>query len=148
MHRGGAVAVTGVEGMRVTNCHFDRLGGNAMLVSEYARDTRITGSEFSWIGDNAISQMGSVKYDRSLDKSPDSTDLMDATDGMHPEGTSVQSCVFREIGVYGKQVSAFASALSYKTSINGSVLFNGPRAGVNWCAPGCLHLPLAARVLC
>jgi hypothetical protein len=57
---------------------------------------------------------------------------MDLTDGMHPEGTAVQGCLFREVGVYGKQVSAFASALAYGTSINGSVFFNGPRAGINW----------------
>ena len=57
---------------------------------------------------------------------------MDATDGEHPERTTVQRSVFREIGVYGKQVSAFASALAFRTTINGSIFFNGPRAGVNW----------------
>lgn len=30
------------------------------------------------------------------------------------------------------QVSAFASALSFGTTINGSIFFNGPRAGINW----------------
>lgn len=132
MHRGGGVFATGSEGLRVEACHFDRLGGNALMISEYARDTTITDSEFSWIGDSGISQMGSVKYDRSGNRSPESNDLMDATDGMHPEGTRVQGCVFREIGVYGKQVSGFASALGYNTVINGSIFFNGPRAGINW----------------
>ena len=70
---------------------------------------------------------------------------MDATDGEHPEGTTVQSSVFREIGVYGKQVSAFASALAFRTTINGSIFFNGPRAGINWndgseCSAAALHL--------
>ena len=70
---------------------------------------------------------------------------MDATDGEHPEGTTVQSSVFREIGVYGKQVSAFASALAFRTTINGSIFFNGPRAGINWndgseCSAAVLHL--------
>ena len=68
---------------------------------------------------------------------------MDATDGEHPEGTTVQSSVFREIGVFGKQVSAFASALAFRTTINGSIFFNGPRAGINWndgseCSSACI----------
>eukprot|EP01051_Picozoa_sp_SAG22_P001403 SAG22_NODE_54_length_23787_cov_12.917511_16_plen_68_part_00 len=66
------------------------------------RPVRLEGVEFSWVGDNAIAQLGSVKFDRTGNKQPDSTDLMDLTDGMHPEGTSVQGCLFREIGVYGE----------------------------------------------
>ena len=132
MHRGGAVCATGTTNLAVEQCHFDRLGGNALMLSNRNRGATITATEFSWIGDNAIAQMGSVKYDRSGNADPSSNDLMDLTDGEHPEGTTVQGCLFREIGVYGKQVSAFASALSFRTTINGSVFFNGPRAGINW----------------
>eukprot|EP01046_Picozoa_sp_COSAG06_P050401 COSAG06_NODE_7974_length_2314_cov_3.632957_2_plen_146_part_00 len=128
MHRGGALFATGVSGLTVEGVHFTRLGGNAVMLSEYSRDSSFVGSEFSWIGDSAIAQMGSVKFDRTHNMSPASLDLMDATDGEHPEGTAVEGCVFREIGVYGKQVSAFASALAYKSTINGSIFFNGPRA--------------------
>ena len=132
MHRGGAVFATGVSGLTVERVHFTQLGGNAVMLSEYARETTFHSCEFSWIGDSGISQLGSVKFDRTHDKSPESTDLLDGTDGEHPHGTTVQGCVFREIGVYGKQVSAFASALAYGASINGSIFFNGPRAGINW----------------
>lgn len=132
MHRGGAIFATGTAGLLVEGCHFDRLGGNGLMLSAKNRDATISGSEFSWIGDNAIAQMGTVKFDRTENMDPMSNDLMDATDGYHPEGTTVQSCLFREIGVYGKQVSAFASALSFKTTINGSIFYNGPRAGINW----------------
>ena len=131
MHRGGAVFATGVSGLTVERVHFTQLGGNAVMLSEYARETTFHSCEFSWIGDSGISQLGSVKFDRTHDKSPESTDLLDGTDGEHPHGTTVQGCVFREIGVYGKQVSAFASALAYGASINGSIFFNGPRAGIN-----------------
>ena len=129
MHRGGALFVTGASDLSIERVHFTRLGGNAVMLSEYVRDSTFQKCEFSWIGDSGIGQMGSVKFDRTGNRSPESLDLMDATDGEHPEGTTVQSCVFREIGVYGKQVSAFASALAYKTTINGSIFFNGPRAG-------------------
>lgn len=104
MHRGGAVFAQGVSGLTVDGCHFHRLGGNGLMLSEYAFQTKILRSEFSWIGDSAVSQMGSVKFDRTHNMDPNSNDLADLTDGRHPFGTSVQSCVFREIGVYGKQV--------------------------------------------
>ena len=61
MHRGGAVFATGVTGLQVESVHFTRLGGNAVMLSEYARDSSFTGCEFSWIGDSGIGQMGSVK---------------------------------------------------------------------------------------
>ena len=90
MHRGGAVLATGVSALSIEGVHFTRLGGNAVMLSEYARDTSFHGCEFSWIGDSGIGQMGSVKFDRTGDRSPESLDLMDATDGEHPEGTTVQ----------------------------------------------------------
>jgi hypothetical protein len=77
MHRGGAVFARGVVDLVVEGCHFTSLGGNALTLSELARDTLITDSEFSWIGDSGITQLGSVKYDRSHNASPQATDLMD-----------------------------------------------------------------------
>ena len=160
MHRGGSVFAQGVSGLVVEGCHFNRLGGNALTLSEYAYESKILDSEFSWIGDSGISQLGSVVFDRTGNMSSNSTDLMDATDGRHPYGTEVNACLFREIGIYGKQVpaiairvclrhsnhlallmqvSAFASALAFGTSINGSIFFNGPRAGsgLNWSLWSC-----------
>ena len=61
MHRGGAVLATGVSALSIEGVHFTRLGGNAVMLSEYARDTSFHGCEFSWIGDSGIGQMGSVK---------------------------------------------------------------------------------------
>ena len=130
MHRGGALFARYAENLTVSNVHFTRLGGNAVMLSEWVRHASFTGCEFSWIGDNGISQMGSVKFDRTGDTT--NNDLMDGTDGMHPIGTHVDKCVFREIGVYGKQVSGFASALSERTTVQRSIFFNGPRAGINW----------------
>ena len=98
MHRGGAVFATFARNLSVTNVHFTRLGGNAVTLSEWVRDASFVGSEFSWIGDNGILQLGSVRFDRSGDKDPYSNDLMDGADGMHPVGTSVKGCIFREIG--------------------------------------------------
>ena len=50
MHRGGAVFATGVSGLTFDGVHFERLGGNAVMLSEFTRDTSFTACEFSWIG--------------------------------------------------------------------------------------------------
>ena len=99
MH-GGALFVTLARNLYVTDVHLTRLGGNAVALSEMVRDASFacSESEFSWIGDNGILQLGSVRFDRTLDMSEGSNDLMDGSDGMHPIGTSVKNCIFREIG--------------------------------------------------
>ena len=73
---------------------------------------------------------GSTRFARTQDKS--GTDLMDGTDGEQPSGTVVDRCVIHEVGLYGKQTSAFTSFVSWNTTIRGSLIFNGPRAGINW----------------
>ena len=59
MHRGGALFVTFARNLSVSNVHFTRLGGNAVLLSDAVRNASFESSEFSWwIGDNGILQMG------------------------------------------------------------------------------------------
>eukprot|EP00657_Telonema_sp_P-1_P010226 TRINITY_DN4548_c0_g1_i1.p1 TRINITY_DN4548_c0_g1~~TRINITY_DN4548_c0_g1_i1.p1 ORF type:complete len:110 (+),score=31.20 TRINITY_DN4548_c0_g1_i1:116-445(+) len=50
LDRFGAVFLQGTEGFTVEDCVFDRLDGNAVMVSGYNRNATITGSDFSFIG--------------------------------------------------------------------------------------------------
>lgn len=61
MHRGGALFATGASELSIEGVHFTRLGGNAVMLSEYVRNTSFHSCEFSWVGDSGIGQMGSVK---------------------------------------------------------------------------------------
>ena len=130
IHVGGAVFAEGVEGMVVSGCTFERLGGNALFLSNYAANTVINASEFAWIGDSAVALVGSTKFAQTQDRS--GTDLMDGTNGDQPRGTVFDRNLVREVGVFGKQTSAFVQAVACNTTISNSVLFNGPRAGVNF----------------
>ena len=130
MHRGGAVFAQGTVGLSIDHCSFEALGGNGLFFSNFNRNAQVTDCEFAYIGDSAVVQAGSTKFARTQDKS--GTDLMDGTDGDQPSGTIVDRCVMREVGLYGKQTSAFTSFLSWNTTIRGSLIFNGPRAGINW----------------
>ena len=118
IHRGGAVFVEGVDGFTMQKCRFDSPGGNGLFLSNYVRNAVIEGNEFKYTGDSAIAAVGSV-------------DLIDGTNGNQPRGTKIVGNFVHEIGIYGKQTSAFFQAVACQTEIVGNVFFNGPRAGIN-----------------
>ena len=118
VHRGGAIFVEGAEYVLIQNCLFDSPGGNGVFLSDYVRDTVIEGNEFVWVGDNAITAVGTAN-------------LIDGTNGNQPRGTKVIGNLVHEIGIYGKQVCAYVQSVACQTQLEGNVFFNGPRAGVN-----------------
>eukprot|EP00051_Salpingoeca_urceolata_P012843 m.160025 g.160025 ORF g.160025 m.160025 type:complete len:806 (+) comp17617_c0_seq1:93-2510(+) len=130
VHRGGALFFEGVKDLSVVDCSFSWLGGNGVAVSNFARNTTINGSEFAWIGDSAIVLVGTTKFSTSHNK--DNTDLMDGTDGNQPRGTTVTNNLIREVGYFGKQTSAIFQGVAGQTTIANNVMFNGPRAGINF----------------
>lgn len=130
IHRGGAVFAENVDNMVVDACTFEQLGGNALFLSGHAHNTVVSNSEFAWIGDSAIAAVGYTRFHTTGDKN--GTDLMDGTDGNQPRGTVLVSNIVREIGIYGKQTSAFFQSIAGNTTIRHSIMFNGPRAGINF----------------
>jgi hypothetical protein len=119
IHRGGTIFAEGTEGFQVVGCVFDSVGGNGLLISNYARNTSIAGNEFVWTGDSAIVVVGS-------------TNLIDGTSGNQPIGTQVIGNLVHELGIWGKQTAAYFQALTYETYLGYNVFFNGPRSGINF----------------
>ena len=119
IHRGGAVFAEGVNGLWIDSCRFDSPGGNGLFLSNYIRHAIVNNSEFVRTGDSAIASIGS-------------TELIDGTDGNQPRGNVISGNVMHEIGIFGKQTSAYIQALTAQTVFAKNVLFNGPRAGINF----------------
>ena len=119
IHRGGTVFVQGVEGFLMQNCTFDSPGGNALFLSNYVRRAVIEGNEFVYTGDSAIAVVGG-------------SDLINGTLGNQPRGTKVIGNLMHEIGIWGKQTSGYFQAVAAETELYGNVMFNGPRAGINF----------------
>ena len=119
IHRGGTVFVEGVNGFTLQQCLFDSPGGNALFLSNYVRNAIIEGNEFKYVGDSAIAAVGS-------------TELIDGTNGNQPRGTKIVNNLMHEIGIYGKQTSAYFQSLACQTEFDGNILFNGPRDGLNF----------------
>ena len=119
IHRGGAVFVEGVDGFLLQNCLFFSPGGNAVFLSNYVRNAVIEGNEFVYVGDSAIAAVGTAE-------------LIDGTLGNQPRGTRILSNLVHEVGIWGKETSAYFQGLACQTVLRGNVFFNGPRAGVNF----------------
>lgn len=96
------------------------MNANAVLVTGAARDTTVAECDFHLPGGSAIAVVGYIPRANSSDPAA-------AT----PAGITIASCFFEGIGVYGKQTSALFVSLAENVTIDGSVLFSGPRAGIN-----------------
>jgi hypothetical protein len=119
LHRGGAVFLEDVDNINIRNCAFRRLDGNAIFLSRRTRNVTIEGSEFSWIGENAIATWGE-------------TDDYDGRAENFPMHTLVQHNVMRELGIYQKQSSGVGQCKAALTTIRNNIMFNTPRAAINF----------------
>eukprot|EP00435_Cladocopium_sp_Y103_P019596 s583_g4.t1 len=132
LDRYSAVFMQGTQHTLIDNCTFERLEGNAVMVSGYNRWATIQQSDFAYLGGNAVVAWGYTNETSSdpgrpgvaLANAPQAG--VDGTDGEHPV-----NCLAREIGLYEKQSSFFVQAKSAESRILSNVFFNGPRAGIN-----------------
>jgi hypothetical protein len=79
----------------------------------------IEGNVFEWLGENAIATWGH-------------TEGYDATSGSQPHNTLIQYNIMRELGIYQKQSSALGQAKTARTLVQNNVMFNTPRAAINF----------------
>jgi hypothetical protein len=98
---------------------WDGVGGNGLYLHRYNRHTTIAENEFAHTGDSAIAASGYANF-------------TDATLGDFPYENHITGNHFHDIGVYGKQVSAFFQTLACRNTISGNVMYNGPRAAINF----------------
>ena len=78
LQRHAALIFEGTEDVLVDGCVFERLDGNAVIVSGYGRYATLTDNSFSWIGDTAIALWGRTTGD------PLGVDGWDGSDGNQP----------------------------------------------------------------
>ena len=116
IHRNGAVRLAGTERTTISDCLFDRMGGNGLVVADYNRNTTIKGNSFRKLGDSAILLVGSAE-------------LLDTTGGDQPRFTTIEGNTAYDYGLLGKQVAAVFQAVSCQTLIKDNIFFSGPRHG-------------------
>ena len=117
IYPGGALFLRGTERATLTECVLTHAGGNALFLSRYNANASIVANEFAWSGDSAIAAAGFADYG-------------DATAGDFPRGCVVEQNHIHDLGVYGKQTSAYFQTLSAGNTVRQNVIYNGPRAGI------------------
>jgi len=119
LERLGAILLEGTVGASVSGCTFTRIDGNAVFLSGYNRYAAISQNEFVWLGQNAVAAWGR-------------TDEWDGTGGQQPRHTLLHGNLVHEIGNYQKQSSFYFQAASCENTISNNIVFNIPRAAVNF----------------
>jgi len=110
---------SGAIGTAFRGCRWERVGGNGLLVTGDARDTRIEEGEFYLSGSSAIAVVGSATLANTTNTSA------------YPSRVTISRTLFEGVGVLGKQSSALFISLACGVTLEDSVLYSGPRAGVN-----------------
>ena len=137
LQRSGAVHIEGAEGVSLHRNQLTRNDGNAVFLGGYTRAVNITNCDFNYIGDSVIALFGwtsdclwancSVKLPAKVGP--------DGRSGEQPRGTNIAGNVIREFGIWQKQSSALFQAIGALTTFESNVVFNGPRAAINYNDP-------------
>ena len=117
--RQGAVRMTNTTGASVRNCRFVALGGNAVFMNGSVTNSSVSGCECLLIGDSCIAAVGIAN-------------MADATGGLIASGNDISRNWMHDWGLWGKQTSGYTEILSGANHIHHNVIYNGPRAGLNF----------------
>eukprot|EP01083_Nonionella_stella_P190494 705505_1 len=119
LYNGGAIYLTNTTNCSVENSYFDRLDGNAIMLYGFNRNTTLKRNEFTMIGDNVMAGWGYTHHD-------------DGTSGLQPRFTYIIENYVHEIGLYQLQSSAWFQAKTCQSFIHRNIVFNVPRAAINF----------------
>ena len=114
------MVVDGAADAAFSGCVFRRVGGHGLLVTGAASDTRVDACDFLLPGGCGVAVVGFLP--RANASEPGAA---------YPAGVAITQSIFEGIGVLGKQTSALFVSVACNVSITGSVLFSGPRSGIN-----------------
>jgi hypothetical protein len=124
--RTGVLFFEGTVGALVQDCTFERVDGTAIFLSGYTRGAVIRRNEFSWLGTNAIALWGFGSGSPVPRMGPD------LTTGDQPRATIIEGNIARELGIWQKQSSFVFQAEAGLSIIRHNIVYNGPRAGMNF----------------
>lgn len=102
LQRHAALFLQGTQNSLVTGCVFERLDGNAVMLSAYNRFATISGNEFAWNGDTCIASWG-----KTYGAPGGVEEGYDATAGDYPRYNQIIGNIAREMGVWEKQSSFY-----------------------------------------
>lgn len=139
IYRGGAVMLTGTENIAIVDCEFDQMGGNAIFVSNYNRDTIIQRCHIHDAGASGICFVGDPDAVRDpLFEYRERNDLkkIDRTVGPktdnYPARGIVEDCLIHGIGRVERQPAGVQVSMAMNITIRDTSIYDTARAGINF----------------
>jgi hypothetical protein len=138
IYRGGALFIEGTENITVKDCEFSNLGGNVIFVSNYNRNTTITGNHIHDCGASAISFVGSptavrspsFQYNEFVPITEMDT-IKGPANNMYPKACTVDNNLIYRIGRLEKQTAGVEISMSMDITVSNNSIYEVPRAGIN-----------------
>ena len=123
LRRAGLFHLEGTARVNITGNTFYRTDANAVMIAGWNRNASVVDCEFAYTGMSAVVTFGSTVQD-------------DGTAGTQPFGTLIAYNKVHEMGAYQLQSSAWFTSRATLTRAEGLVVFNIPRAAINFTVRG------------
>jgi len=138
MYRGGAIMLTGTEHVKILDTEFDQVGGNAIFVNNYNRNTLIKGCHIHDTGASGVSFVGDPNAVRDpLFEYHETNDLtkIDRTPGPktpnYPALGTVEDCLIHNIGTVERQPAGVQISMAMNITVRDTSIYDTARAGIN-----------------
>lgn len=138
IYRNGAFLFDGTERCGLRSSTLSLLGGNAVFVSNYNRNTEISGNLIEYIGGSAVCFVGSpdavrspsFRYEEFVPASEMDT-IPGPKSNDYPADSNVEDNLIRHIGTIEKQVAGVQIQLAARIHVKHNTIYDVPRAGIN-----------------
>ncbi len=139
IYRGGALFFEGTENCSIENCEFNQIGGNAIFMNSYNRNSTVKGCHIYDIGANAICFVGDTSAVRNPKfvpyGPPVSDDELDLTPGpknnKYPAYCVADNNLIHDFGKVEKQVAGVQISMAAFITVSSNSIYDCPRAGIN-----------------
>lgn len=138
IYRGGAVFMEGAEHCQIRSCYFNRVGGNAVFLSNYNRNNRISGCHIAYAGASGVCFVGDPKAVRSpvfeynlFVPLAEMDTLRGPKTNNFPKDCTVENTLMYGLGQVEKQVAGVQLSMSMNITVDHNTIYEVPRAGIN-----------------
>ncbi len=138
IYRGGAFFLTGTESISILDCEFDQVGGNAIFVNNYNRNTLVKGCHIHHTGASGICFVGDpnavhnplFEYAEKNKLADISLELGPKTNN-YPADSTVEDCLIHKIGITERQPAGVQISMAKGITIRDTSIYDTARAGIN-----------------
>ena len=137
IYRGGAIVYNGAENCSISDCEFDQVGGNTIMVNSYNKNIQIKGCYIHHSGASGIVFVGDTSSVRNalFGYQPQAYEKLDFAKGPknsnYPTDCLVEDCLITMTGRVEKQTAPVQISMAHKIRVNHCSIYDVPRAGIN-----------------